>query len=84
MLPTILNSIDTFGIIATTSSSITLAVLEIGSIAKPISAARACGLTISNEVIHEIVMQKYNKYKKQYEKIKKLLNLLITYIEKVY
>ena len=29
-------------------------------------------------------MQKYNNYKKLYEKIIKLLNLLIYYIEKVY
>ena len=33
-----------------------------------ISIGIACGLTISNKVIYEIVMQKYNKYKKQYQK----------------
>ena len=28
----------------------------------------ACGLSIGNEVMYEIVMQKYNNYKKQYQK----------------
>ena len=37
-------------------------------IATPISTATSCGLSIGNKVIYEIIMQKYNKYKKQYEK----------------
>ena len=59
---------DTFLTIAITSSSIRLSVTWIGLIAMPISAATACGLSIGNKVIYEIVMQKYNKYIKQYEK----------------
>ena len=45
-LTTILKTSDTFAIIATTSSSITLSFTGIGSIAIPISTATACGLSI--------------------------------------
>ena len=65
---TILNSFDTFVIIATTSSSITLSVTGIGLIMIPISTASACALSIGNKVIYEIIINKYTKYKKQYEK----------------
>ena len=33
----------------------------------PISTATACGLSIGNKVIYEIIINKYNKYKKLYE-----------------
>ena len=67
-LTTILKSFDTIVIIATTSTSITLSVTGIGLIAIPISTATACGLSITNKVLYAIVMQKYNKNKKLYEK----------------
>ena len=67
-LTTIRKSFDTIVIIATTSTSITLSVTGIGLLAIPISTAAACGLSITNKVIYEMVMQKYNKYKKQYER----------------
>ena len=34
----------------------------------PISTATACGLPIGNKTKYEIVMQKFKKYKKLYEK----------------
>ena len=37
-------------------------------IAIPISTATACGLSIGNKVLYEIIVNKYNKYKKQYER----------------
>ena len=40
----------------------------IGLIAIPISTASAFGLSIGNKVLYEIIVNKYNKYKKQYEK----------------
>ena len=40
----------------------------IGLIAIPKSTATACGLSIGNKVLYEIIKNKYNKYKKQYEK----------------
>ena len=67
-ITTILKSFDTFVIIATTSSSITLSLTGIGLIAIPISTAIACGLSIGNKVLYEIIINKYNKYKKLYER----------------
>ena len=66
-ITTILKSFDTI-VIATTSSSLTLSPTGIGSIVKPISTATACGLSIGNKVIYEIIINKYIKYKKQYQK----------------
>ena len=34
----------------------------------PKSTATACGLTNGNKVVYEIMTNKYNKYKKQYER----------------
>ena len=34
----------------------------------PISAGIACTLSIGNKVLHKIIINKYNKYKKQYER----------------
>ena len=65
MKTTILKSFDIFVIIATTSSSITLSLKRIGSMAMPISSGIAYGLTVSNKLKNEIVMQRYNNYKKQ-------------------
>ena len=65
---TILKSFDTFGIIATTSSSFILSFTGIGLIAIPISTATACGLSNVNKVIYEIIINKNNKHKKQFEK----------------
>ena len=64
-LTTTLKSIDTFVIIATTSSSNTLSLTRIGLIVIPISTATAYGISIGIKVIYEIVMQKYNENKKQ-------------------
>ena len=50
-LTTILKSFDTFVIIATTSSSITLSFTGIGLIVIPISTASACALSIVNKVL---------------------------------
>ena len=34
----------------------------------PISTASACALSIGNKVFYEVIINKYNKYKKEYEK----------------
>ena len=67
-LNTILESVDSIVIIGATSTSITLSITGIGLIILPISAAIACGLSIGNKVLHKIIINKYNKYKKQYER----------------
>ena len=65
---TIINFFDTFVISATTSSSITLSFTGIGLIALPISTATACELLIGKTVIYEVIVNRFKKYKKQYEK----------------
>ena len=40
----------------------------IGLIATKISTASVCALSNGIKIIYDIVLQKYNKYKKQYEK----------------
>ena len=67
-LNTILESVDSIVIIAATSTSITLSVTGIGLIALPISAGIACTLSLGNKILHKLIINKYNKYKKQYER----------------
>ena len=67
-LNTVLESVDSIVIIAATSTSITLSVTGIGLIVLPISAGIACGLSLGNKILHKIIINKYNKYKKQYER----------------
>ena len=64
----ILESVDSIVIIAATSISITLSITGVGLIILPISAAVACTLSLGNKILHKIIINKYNKYKKQYEK----------------
>ena len=67
-LNTILESVDSVVIIGATSTSITLSITGIGLIILPISAGIACTLSLSNKVLHKLIINKYNKYKKQYER----------------
>ena len=65
---TILESVDSIVIIGATSTSITLSVTGVGLIILPISAGIACTLSLGNKVLHKLIINKYNKYKKQYER----------------
>ena len=67
-LNTILESLDSIVIIGATSTSITLSITGVGLIILPISAGIACGLSLGNKVLHKIIINKYKKYKKQYER----------------
>ena len=67
-LNTVLESVDSIVIIAATSTSITLSVTGIGLIVLPISAGIACALPLSSKVLHKLIINKYNKYKKLYER----------------
>ena len=67
-LNTILESVDSIVIIGATLTSITLSITGIGLIILPISAGIACGLSLGNKILHKIIINKYNKYKKQYER----------------
>ena len=72
-LNTVLESVDSIVIIATTSTSITLSVTGVGLIILPISAGIACILSLSNKILHELVINKYNNYEKQYERDQKTI-----------
>ena len=80
ILNTVLESIDSIVNIAATSASITLSLTGVGLINLPISAGIACGLSLSNKVLHELIINKYNKYKKQYERDQQT----IKYFDKLY
>ena len=67
-ITTILKSFDTFVIVATTSISFTLSLTGIGLIVIPISTTSSCALSIGKKVLYEIIINKYNKYKKLFEK----------------
>ena len=66
-LNTILESVDSIIIIAATLTSITLSITGIGLFVLPISAGVACGISLGNKILHKLIINKYNKYKKQYE-----------------
>ena len=67
-LNTVLESVDSIVIIGATSTSITLWVTGVCLIILPISAGIACALPLSNKVMHKLIINKYNKYRKQYER----------------
>ena len=67
-LNTVLESVDSIVIIVATSTSITLSVTGIGLIVLPKSAGIACSLSLGNKVLHKLIINKYNKYKKQYKR----------------
>ena len=67
-LNTILESIDSIVIIGATSTSITLSITGIGLIILPITAGIPCTLSLGNKVLHKLIVNKYNKNKKQYER----------------
>ena len=67
-LNTILESVDSIVIIGATSPSITLSITGIGLIILPITAGIACTLSLGNKVLQKLIINRYNKYKKQYER----------------
>ena len=67
-LNTILESVDSIVIIGATSTSLTLSVTGTGLFVLPISAGIACTLSLGNKVLHKLIINKYNKYKKLYER----------------
>ena len=67
-LNTVLESVDSIIIIGATSTSITLSITGVGLIILPISAGIACGLSLGNKILPKLIINKYNKYKKQYER----------------
>ena len=67
-LNTILESVDSIAINGATSTSITLSVSGVGLIILSISAGNACTISLGNKVLNKLIINKYNKYEKQYER----------------
>ena len=67
-LNTVLESVDSFVIFGATSTSITLSITGFGLTILPISAGIACTLSLGNKVLHNLIINKQNKYKRQYER----------------
>ena len=83
-LNTVLEPVDSIVIIGAMSTSITLSITGIGLIILPISAGIACGLSLGNKVLHKLIINKCNKYKKQYERDQQTIKYLINYTENLY
>ena len=84
MLNTLLKSFDTTGIVATASTSLTQSLRRFGLIVIPIGSSIACGLSIANKLVYEIIMQKGKNYKKNnIKRINKQLIFSINYMEKL-
>ena len=79
-LNTVLESVDSNFIIGASSTSIVLSITGVGLIIQPISAGIACALSLGNKVLHKLIINKYNKYKKQYRRDQ----LTIKYFDKLY
>ena len=61
-------SVETIVIIGATSTSIPLSITGTGLNILPISDGIACTLSLSKKVLRKMIMNKYNKLKKQYQK----------------
>ena len=67
-LNAILESVDTIVYIAATLTSLTLSTTGIGLNILPKSAGLACTQSLDNKVLHKLFINKYTKYKQQYQK----------------
>ena len=63
-----MKTVDTSVIMATTSSSVTLSLTGFGLLVIPISSGFACGLTLTIQVLYELIMNKHNDFEKYYER----------------
>ena len=64
-LNTVLKSVGSIVIIGATSPSITLSISGFALVILPLSAGIACTLSLGNKVLHKLIINKYNIYKKQ-------------------
>ena len=67
-LNTVLELKDSIVIIGATSTSTTLSITDVGLIILPISAVFARTLSLGNTVLHKLIINKDNEFKKQYER----------------
>ena len=69
-----LESVVSIFIIGATSTAITLSITGFGSNILPISAGFACTLSLGNKILHRLIINNFNKYKKQYERDQQTIN----------
>ena len=69
----ILESVDSIVIIGATSTSITLSITGISLIVLSITAGTVCTLSLGNKVLQKLIINKYKKNKKHYEKDKQTI-----------
>ena len=69
-LNTVLETADSIVNIAATSTSITSSITGVGLIILPISTGIACSLSLGNKVLPKLIINEYNKNKKQNERSK--------------
>ena len=67
-LNTILESVDSIVIIGATSTSKTLSNTGVGLIISTKSAGIACTLSLANKLLHKLILNNYNKFKKTIRK----------------
>ena len=68
MLTSKLESTDTVVIIGATTTPVNLLFTGVGLIVVQAAAEIACALSIGNKVFYRTTFNRYNKYKKQFEK----------------
>ena len=83
-LNTVLEPVDSIVINGATSFSITLSTTGVGWNIQPISAGIACNLSLGNKVLHKIIVNKYNKFKKLFEKDLQTKKISKNYTENLY
>ena len=81
-LSTILESVDTIVKIASTATSVTISVVGIRLVVVPFSPGIACCLSLGNKVLHKLIKNKCNKYKKRYEKDQQTIKFLMKIYKK--
>ena len=58
---TVLESVDSIGIIGATSTSITLSITGFGLTVLPASAAIVCTLSLGRKLLHKLIINKYKR-----------------------
>ena len=77
-----MESIDTFLITATSTTSVTLSVAAIGLTVLPISTGIVFGKKNTQKRLIELNMEKHGKHNKEYERARQIIFSLISFREK--
>ena len=67
-LISMLDLVDTVVIIGSTTTTLTVSITGIGLINVPISAGKASSLSLVKKILYQIILKKYKKCRKQYQR----------------